>query len=80
MVKVGSKKELEELSNQQFDGGAVGNATKESAKIDDIVSASGRTIRAIATPEIAFWVEPQTGRVIVVEGTEANESIWSGGL
>ena len=44
------------------------------------MGASGRTIRTIATPEVAFGVEPQTGRVIVVEGAEADKGIRSSRL
>ena len=68
---------LQKLISQLLDGSTVGDAAHESAEIDHIVDASGSTIRTIATPETTFGVEPKTGRVVIVERTEANEGIRS---
>ena len=90
MVKVGkrkgqqygmeAKRELEELISQLSDGGPVGDVTNKSPEVDDIVNASGKTIRTIAAPEVALGVEPQAGGVVVVEGAKADEGVGASGL
>lgn len=62
------------------DGGPVGDVTNKSPKVDDVMGARGRTIRAIAAPEITLGIEPQARGVVVVERTEADEVIRASGL
>ena len=54
--------------------------TNESPKVDDIVDASSRTVRAIAAPEVALGIEPQAGGVVIVEGAKADEGVGASGL
>jgi hypothetical protein len=61
-----------------LDSSTVGDAAYEGAEIDHIVDTSGSTIGTIATPETRGGIEPEAGRVVVVERTEANEGVHSG--
>ena len=69
---------LQALIRQKADSGPVGDRSPAGAEIDDIVGASGRAIRPVATPQVAVGIDPQTGRVIVVERATTDECMVTG--
>jgi hypothetical protein len=64
---------------QLTNGGAIGDAKPERAKVADIVDAVGRAVGAVAAPQARVGIEPQAWRAVVVEGAAADEGVGTGG-
>jgi hypothetical protein len=74
------REELEELISQLTDGRAIGGSESKGAEVDNVVDTSGEAVRAVAAPEASIRIEPETGGVVVVEGTAADESVGASGV
>lgn len=70
---------LQELAGQLANGGAIGDAKSERAKVANIVDTVGRAVGAVAAPQARVGIEPQAGSVVVVEGAAADERVGTGG-
>ena len=70
---------LEKLIGQLPDRGAVGNASRESAKVDDVVNAGSATIRAVAAPQAGLGIEPEAGGMVIVERAATDEGVGAAG-
>ena len=70
---------LEVLKRQLAKGGLVGDGEPAGAEVDDVVGADGEAVGTITAPEVSVRVDPQTGGVIVVEGTATDEGVGTGG-
>jgi hypothetical protein len=66
---------LEKLIGQLPDRGAVGDASRESAKVDDVVNTGSATIRAVAAPQSGVRIEPEAGGVVIVERAATDEGV-----